>query len=78
LSSIFARHSKNIWANALSTVQCWSANQADSRLVSLQKHHIGEHLLFLQVCSDPPPVHCSTAQGKYIPHCSSMLCKITG
>ena len=33
-------------------------------------------LLLIQVCSDPAPLHCSTAaRAKCTPHCSVVLCK---
>ncbi len=32
-------------------------------LVPLQSH-TSKHFLFIQVCSDATPMHCSTAQGK--------------
>ena len=33
-----------------------------------------EDLLLIQVCTDPPPMHCSTGFGKCIPHCPGLLC----
>jgi len=32
-------------------------------------------LLFIQVCDDPAPMHCSKVQGKMQLHCSVLLCK---
>ena len=38
--------------------------------------HTYEQLLFIQVSTDPTPVHCSTVQGKMqCPHCSVLLSK---
>ena len=47
------------WHNVLPTAQCCSANQSDSKLVSLQKKPYAG-LLFRQVCIDPTPMHCSS------------------
>ena len=33
------------------------------------------HLLFIQVCSDPAQMQCSSVQGKMHFHCSVLLCK---
>lgn len=33
-----------------------------------------EDVLFIQVCSDPTPLHSSTVQGEFINHCSVLPC----
>ena len=66
--------------NAVSTVQCCSAKQAHSRqcvtALLLCKTgsqqavchcaHAFADLLFIQVCSDPAPMHCSKVQGQML------------
>ena len=36
--------------------------------------HTYEDVLFIQVCSDPTPLHSSTVQGEFINHCSVLPC----
>ena len=48
--------------NAFPTVQCCSANQADSSLVPLQTHL--RRFALHQVCIDARPMHCSTGHGR--------------
>ena len=47
-----------IWQTAFPTAQCRSANRADSSFVPLR------HLLSIQACRHPTPMHCSKGFGK--------------
>ena len=49
--------------NAVLTVQCCSAKQAQKQAVCHCTYIYGD-ILFIQVCSDPAPMHCSKVQGK--------------
>ncbi len=61
-------------SSAVPTVQCCSAKQAQKQALCHCTYAYGD-LLFMQVCSDPTPMHCSKVQGKLQSHCSVLLCK---
>ena len=54
-----------------------SSAALQNRLTACLCHcnHTYEYLLLTQVCTDPPPMHCSTDYDKCIPHCPVLLCK---
>ena len=49
--------------HAVLTVQCCSAKQDQKQVVCPCTYTYGD-LLFIQVCRDPAPMHCSKVQGK--------------